>query len=207
MEYVTVAREGQDEFVEKRSRFIGHCRPVSTEREALDFITALKTKYWDASHNVYAYILREGNIQRFSDDGEPQGTAGIPALETLKKAGVTDCAVVATRYFGGILLGGGGLVRAYAHTASIALAAAGRVVMRECAVCSLVCDYALYGRVQAVLAEGGAALDDTAFTHVVTLRFHLPTGGLPALEKRLADATSGAAVVQLEGRAVYPFDQ
>ena len=120
MEYVTVEREAVDEFIEKKSRFIGSCRPVQTEEEALDFIAKLKSQYWDASHNVYAYILREGNIARFSDDGEPQGTAGIPVIDTLKKAGVVDAVVVATRYFGGILLGGGGLIRAYSHTASIA---------------------------------------------------------------------------------------
>lgn len=106
MEYITVRAEGADQFVEKKSRFIGSCRPASTEEEALEFISGLKTKYWDASHNVYAYILREGNIQRFSDDGEPQGTAGIPVIEAMKKSGVTDAVVVATRYFGGILLGG-----------------------------------------------------------------------------------------------------
>ena len=96
MEYVTVEREAADEFIEKKSRFIGSCRPVQTEEEALDFIAKLKSQYWDASHNVYAYILREGNIARFSDDGEPQGTAGIPVIDTLKKAGVVDAVVVAT---------------------------------------------------------------------------------------------------------------
>lgn len=105
MEYVTVEREAADEFVEKKSRFIGTCRPVKTEQEALDFIAGLKSRYWDATHNVYAYILREGNIARFSDDGEPQGTAGIPVIDTLKKAGVVDAVVVATRYFGGFSWG------------------------------------------------------------------------------------------------------
>ena len=147
MEYVTVEREAADEFIEKKSRFIGSCRPVQTEEEALDFIAKLKSQYWDASHNVYAYILREGNIARFSDDGEPQGTAGIPVIDTLKKAGVVDAVVVATRYFGGILLGGGGLIRAYSHTASIALAAAHKITMRECLLLSLSCDYSLYGKV------------------------------------------------------------
>ena len=105
MEYITVRQAGAAEFVERKSRFIGSCRPVETEEEALAFIAEKKSRYWDASHNVYAYILREGNIQRFSDDGEPQGTAGIPVIEAMKKAGVTDAVVVATRYFGGILLG------------------------------------------------------------------------------------------------------
>lgn len=106
MEYITVEREASDEFIEKKSRFIGACRPVKTEEEALRFIQEKKSRYWDASHNVFAYILREGNTARFSDDGEPQGTAGLPVMDTMRKAGVVDAVVVATRYFGGILLGG-----------------------------------------------------------------------------------------------------
>ena len=205
MEYITVTHEAHDEFIEKRSRFIGHCKPVTTEEEALAFIAALKSQYWDASHNVYAYVLREGNIQRFSDDGEPQGTAGIPLLETMKKSGVTDCVLVATRYFGGILLGGGGLVRAYSHTGAIALAAGERVLMRACRQCTLTCDYSLYGRVQAVIPESGGVIDDTAFTDAVTLSFHLPPEELPAFSRRLADATNGAVALQELEDAFYPF--
>ena len=103
-EYKTVRKNAQDQFVEKRSRFIGYACPVQTEQEALDFITSKKSEHWDASHNVYAYILRDGTM-RFSDDGEPQGTAGMPVLDVLRKSGVTDVVTVATRYFGGILLG------------------------------------------------------------------------------------------------------
>ena len=102
-EYKTVRKNAQDQFVEKRSRFIGYACPVQTEQEALDFITSKKSEHWDASHNVYAYILRDGTM-RFSDDGEPQGTAGMPVLDVLRKSGVTDVVTVATRYFGGILL-------------------------------------------------------------------------------------------------------
>ena len=145
-EYKTVRKNAQDQFVEKRSRFIGYACPVQTEQEALDFITSKKSEHWDASHNVYAYILRDGTM-RFSDDGEPQGTAGMPVLDVLRKSGVTDVVTVATRYFGGILLGGGGLVRAYSHTASIALQAAQIITMRECLLLSLTCDYGRYGRV------------------------------------------------------------
>lgn len=205
MEYLTVRAEGQDEFIEKKSRFIGSCRPVKTEQEALDFIAALKTKYWDASHNVYAYILRESGVQRFSDDGEPQGTAGIPVMDTLKKSGVTDVAVVATRYFGGILLGGGGLIRAYSHTATIALEAARKVTMRECLLLSASCDYSLYGRVQGVIPECGGVIDDTEFLENVTLRFHLAPEELGAFQKRLADATSGKGIVKEEGKRFFEF--
>ena len=112
MEYKTIRLREEAEFIERRSRFIGHACPVKTEEEAVAFINEMKAKYWDASHNVYAYCLREGQIKRYSDDGEPQGTAGIPVLDVLQKSGVVDTAVVVTRYFGGILLGAGGLVRA-----------------------------------------------------------------------------------------------
>lgn len=205
MEYLTVQAEGQDEFIEKKSRFIGSCRPVKTEQEALDFIAALKTKYWDASHNVYAYILRESGVQRFSDGGEPQGTAGIPVMDTLKKSGITDVVVVATRYFGGILLGGGGLIRAYSHTATIALEAARKVTMRECLLLSASCDYSLYGRVQGVIPECGGVIDDTEFLENVTLRFHLAPEELGAFQKRLADATSGKGIVKEEGKRFFEF--
>lgn len=205
MEYITVQAEGADQFVEKKSRFIGSCRPASTEEEALEFISGLKTKYWDASHNVYAYILREGNIQRFSDDGEPQGTAGIPVIEAMKKSGVTDAVVVATRYFGGILLGGGGLIRAYSHTATIALAAAQRVRMKRCLKLSIACSYDSYGRVQAIVPECGGIVDDTAFTDSVTLYLHLEPELLESLARRLADATSGRAVIERRGEEFYPL--
>ena len=109
--YRTIRREGQDEFVERRSRFIGAICPVTTEQQAIAFINDKKKAHWDATHNVYAYILREGQVRRYSDDGEPQGTAGIPVLDVLQKSGLTDCAVVVTRYFGGVLLGAGSYER------------------------------------------------------------------------------------------------
>lgn len=205
MEYLTVKEENSDQFVEKKSRFIGTCRPVKTEEEALEFIARMKSRYWDASHNVYAYILRENGVQRFSDDGEPQGTAGIPVMDTLKKAGVVDVAVVATRYFGGILLGGGGLIRAYSHTATIALAAARKVAMRECLLLELPCDYGFYGKAAGLIPECGGVVDDTQFLEQVTLRFHLEPQLLPALEKKLADSSSGRASVKQAGQRFFPF--
>lgn len=205
MEYITVRCEGTDQFIEKKSRFIGSCRPVRTEEEALEFVAQLKTKYWDASHNVYAYILREGNIQRFSDDGEPQGTAGIPVIDAMKKSGVTDAVVVATRYFGGILLGGGGLIRAYSHTATIAMAAAERVRMKQCLLLGLACSYDSYGRVQAIVPECGGIVDDTEFTDQVTLTFHLEPEKLEGLTRRLADATAGRASLERLGDEFYPL--
>lgn len=207
MEYLTVERENADEFIEKKSRFIGSCRPVRTEEEALAFIAQKKSQYWDASHNVYAYILRENGVQRFSDDGEPQGTAGIPVLDTLKKAGVVDLVVVATRYFGGILLGGGGLIRAYSHTASIALAAAKKIMMRECLLLSVSCDYSSYGRVQGLIPEHGGVLDDTQFLEDVTLRFHLKPEQFDSLNRSMLDATSGACSLKEEGKRFFAFSE
>lgn len=205
MEYITVRQEGADEFIERKSRFIGTCKPVATEEEALEFIAGVKSKYWDATHNVYAYVLREGGIQRFSDDGEPQGTAGIPVIDTMKKSGVTDAVVVATRYFGGILLGGGGLIRAYSHTATIALSAAVKVRMKQCLLLGISCSYDIYGRVQAIVPECGGVVDGTEFTDQVTLRFHLEPERLSELSRRLADSTAGRAGLRQLGEEFYPL--
>lgn len=205
MEYITVKQEASDFFIEKKSRFIGYGRPVQTEDEALAFIDSIRSKHWDASHNVYAYVLRENGIQRFSDDGEPQGTAGIPVLDTMKKSGVVDAVVVATRYFGGTLLGGGGLIRAYSHTATIALAAAQKIVMRECLLMRVSCDYSCYGRVAAVVPECGGVIDDTQFLEDVTLFFHLPPDARDGLDRKLADATNGQWLATVEGSRYFEF--
>ena len=123
-DYTTLLQYAKHTYEEKKSVFIGECAPVRSEAEALSFINNIKKKYSDARHHVYAYILRENSIMRFSDDHEPQGTAGMPVLDSMRKRGCTDAVVVVTRYFGGILLGAGGLVRAYSHAARIALDAA-----------------------------------------------------------------------------------
>ena len=133
-EYKTVELESCDYFVEKKSKFIGYAKPVSTQDEAVEFINSIKSKHWDATHNVYAYVLRENNTQRYSDDGEPSGTAGVPVLDVILKENVTDVCIVATRYFGGTLLGAGGLVRAYSHTSKIALDAAHIITMANCQI-------------------------------------------------------------------------
>ena len=138
--YTTLEREASAELIERKSVFIGHAKPVKTDEEALEFIKKIKEKHADATHNVYAYYLRSGAMARYSDDNEPQGTAGPPVLEVIKKSGCDDCAVVVTRYFGGILLGAGGLVRAYAAAAGIALEAAHIVTYEEYSVFTLSCD-------------------------------------------------------------------
>lgn len=206
-EYRTIAQAAQDEFVEKRSRFIGYARPVQTEEEAQAFIAEMKSRHWDATHNVYAYILREGNIQRYSDDGEPQGTAGIPTLDVLQKSHVTDVAVVVTRYFGGILLGGGGLVRAYSHGASIALKAAGIITMKECSLLMLSCDYSRYGRVSALIPECGGIIDDTDFAGDVTLSFHMAPELMGSFARKLADATNGQVTFEECGSQYFVMER
>ena len=204
--YLTIAAEAVDEFTEKRSRFIGAIRPVKTEEEAQAFIRERCKTYWDAKHNVYAYVLDGGNLCRFSDDGEPQGTAGIPVLDVLRKEGLTDCVVVVTRYFGGILLGGGGLVRAYSHGAKIAVDAAGVVEMRLSLIGEITCDYSQYGYIPALLAEQGATITDTRFGEAVTVEFCLPKEGRGSLEAALTDRSAGrlCAVFTGEKRVAHP---
>lgn len=201
--YQTVAMEASDEFVEKRSRFIGYCKPVQTEEEATAFIQSIKSKHWDARHNVYAYCLREGQIKRYSDDGEPQGTAGIPTLDVLLKTGVTDVVVVVTRYFGGILLGGGGLVRAYSHAAKLALDQAGVVTMQLCKLCSLSCDYNQYGKIASLIPECDGVIDDSDFAEAVTVQFHMGEEALRGFEKQLADVTCGSVTVEIHDEKFF----
>lgn len=203
--YRTISHIGTDEFTEKRSRFIGHIVPVTTEEEAQAVIAARKKEFWDARHNVWAYALRENNLRRYSDDGEPQGTAGMPVLDVLQKEGLTDCVVVVTRYFGGILLGGGGLVRAYSHAARLAVDAGERCAMRRCAKLSVTCDYAQYGWVSPLVIAEGGAVDDTEFTDEVTLRFHLPLAAVGGLQAKLTEQSAGTLLLQQEDTAFYPF--
>ncbi len=194
--YLTLSKENHAEFTEKRSRFIGYAKPVSTQEEAADFIEKIRSKHWDAKHNVYAYILRESNIKRYSDDGEPQGTAGVPVLDVLEKNSVTDCVVVATRYFGGILLGGGGLVRAYSHTASIALDAARIVAMKPFCVLKTECDYNFYSKLSSMIPEFAGTVENAEFTDKVSVSFLIPKENVRRFSSKLTD----------EGRGKYTFE-
>ena len=144
--YITLEREASASFIEKKSEFIGYACPCKTEQEALDFIAKIRKKHADAKHNVYAYQIKENNIARFTDDGEPQGTAGMPVLDIIKKTGFTDACIVVTRYFGGILLGTGGLVRAYSHAAKLAAEAAHVITYERFITCEIVCDYTDYDK-------------------------------------------------------------
>ena len=189
--YKTVRGFAFDELVEKRSRFIGYCKPVKTQDEAIAFINEIKSKHWDARHNVYAYVIRDEGISRYSDDNEPQGTAGIPVLDSIRKRGITDCVVVVTRYFGGVLLGAGGLVRAYSAAAKLGIDAAGEMEMEMCSVCTLTCSYTMYGKIPALVARSRGSIDDSDFADEVSIRFHLPEDELSAFNKALSEESSG----------------
>lgn len=189
--YKTVKQAASAEMIEKKSRFIGHCRPVQTEEEALDFINQVKSRHREATHNVYAYILRENNIMRYSDDGEPGGTAGMPTLEVLRKEGLTDVVVVVTRYFGGTLLGAGGLVRAYGKSARLGVDAAVRIEKLLCRIYSVKTDYSMYGKLQYAVMEGGYILKDTVFTDEVELIVCVKLENCPAFEKMIVEESSG----------------
>lgn len=204
-EYQTAARRAEAEFLERRSRFIGCAKPVENEKEALRFLEAVRSARWDATHHVYAYTLWSGGIRRFSDDGEPQGTAGMPVLDVLLKSGVTDTVLVVTRYFGGILLGAGGLVRAYSRTASLALEQAGVAVMRACVVAQVTCPYAHYGRLAALIPECGGAADHADFTDSVTVRFHMAREQWERFRAMWADVTGGRCAPVPLGEKYFKF--
>ncbi|MBQ9516735.1 MAG: YigZ family protein [Eubacterium sp.] len=198
-EYKTVEIAADDFFIEKKSRFIGYVKPVKTQDEAVAFINEIKSKHWDATHNVYAYVLRENNIQRYSDDGEPGGTAGVPVLDVILKAGVTDVCVVATRYFGGTLLGAGGLVRAYSHTSKIALEAGHIITMAECSVIETAVDYSFYDRMNTLLTDVGANVISTDFADNVKLTFSLKADKTALLQDKLTDMSAGKYTLNITG--------
>ena len=197
--YNTVLAGVETEFIEKRSRFICAITPVQTPDEALAFIAQRKELHYDARHTVYAYILREGNAQRYSDDGEPQGTGGQPVLEVIRRAGLTDVCVAVTRYFGGILLGAGGLTRAYSNGASLAVSVAEKVTMCPCTDCGIEMDYAQDGIISRLLPEHGVKVLESDFGERVRLNIRLRTEDVPAFEKALTEATSATVFITLMG--------
>ena len=197
--YRTVKAAGVAEYVDRRSRFIGEVRPIADETQAAAFIEETRKKYWDARHHVPAYILRAGGVRRFSDDGEPQGTAGLPTLDVLQKQALADCAVVVTRYFGGILLGGGGLVRAYSHTAALAVEAAGVVEMRPALSQRIVCSYTQYGWLAALLESFAATIADTVYTDAVTLTFCIDAEKAERFAAALTDRSAGTLIAETLG--------
>lgn len=197
--YTTLEGEGVAEFTEKKSVFIGHAIPVKSEEEAQAYVKKQKNAYMDARHNVWAYLMKGEIVARYSDDGEPQGSAGVPVLDTIRKSGVTDAVVVVTRYFGGILLGAGGLVRAYSHTAKLALEAAHIITYERYTEMELVCSYSDYQRYQAELPRFGAVVDDTQFTDRVTLLFAVKDTVVADLVLRISEMSGGKDAPIIKG--------
>ena len=189
--YTTLEKTGHGEYSEKRSEFLAVASPVKTEDEAAEIIKQEKKRYPDARHHVWAYLLGGEITARYSDDGEPQGTAGVPILEVLRKSGATDAVVVVTRYFGGILLGAGGLARAYSHAAKAALDDAHIITYERYAEMTLDCSYSDFQRYQVELPRFGAVVDEIAYTDRVRIRFAVKDAVCPALCERIAELGGG----------------
>ena len=196
MNYTTINALAKASFIEKRSEFIGYLCPVSTNDEAVNFINNIKAEHRKAKHNVYAYILRDNNITRYSDDGEPQGTAGIPVLDVLQKHQLIDICCVVTRYFGGILLGGGGLVRAYSHCASLAVNEADILNMYFCNTAIITMDYDLYGKINYILPEFETKLISSDFGNNVKITVNVKSELYDSFCKKLTDITSGKILIE-----------
>ena len=196
MEYKTIARRCEARFIEKKSEFIGYLCPVQTEEQAVAFIEEIRAMHRKATHNCYAYILRENNAARHSDDGEPGGTAGVPIYEVLRKAGLTDVCCVVTRYFGGVLLGAGGLVRAYTKGAKDAVDAAQIKCMAEAVKLAVTVDYGLYGRLAQVFADFDARVEDERFADNVRIVLHIRAENSQKLTDKLVDVCNGAVSVE-----------
>lgn len=202
--YRIPTKSGASEYVDKRSRFLGLVQPVGSEDEARAVIAACKKQYHDARHNCWCYLLRDGT-ERYSDDGEPQGTAGIPMLEVFRRAGVTNVVCVVTRYFGGVLLGTGGLVRAYTAAAKMSMEAAGIAVMKMCRICKITCDYPSYDRVVRLLADNGASVQNTEYGAAIAVAFSVPFDIFDGLCAKITDTFSGKLTCEVIKNDFSPF--
>ena len=198
-EYYVPTRDCETEFTEKRSRFIGHIWRVETEEEARDKIARMKAKYHDARHNCWCYLIREGGIVRYSDDGEPQGTAGQPMLEVFRREGVENVCCVVTRYFGGVLLGTGGLLRAYTKSAKDTLKEAGLSVVRSWEETAVECPYHLLERIRQELTAAGGVLGEIEYGETVRIPALLPLESLERCTRRISELTSGSCQVEALG--------
>lgn len=203
-EYRIPTKDADAEFIEKRSRFIGHLFLTETEEEAIARIKQMREKYWDATHNVYAYIIRDG-ATRFSDDGEPGGTAGMPVLQVLQREEMYNVTCVVTRYFGGVLLGAGGLVRAYAHSAKIALDAAGRSMKRVWTSVYMPCPYSWFERIKLEVTAFGGMIRNTDFGMDVEFDLLLPEAQTQPFLDRVFDISSGTIEGMIVGQEYKAF--
>ena len=200
-EYYVPTGPGEAEYVEKRSKFMGKIRPVESEEAARAFVDEMKKKYHDARHNCWCYALRNG-VMRYGDDGEPQGTAGQPMLEVFSREGVTNAVCVVTRYFGGVLLGAGPLLRAYQGTAKLALAAAGISVVRRWMELTIPCGYSLLGKITQEIPVWDGVVLDTEYGADVVIKALLPEGKEGDFAKRVLDLTAGTVQTAVTGETL-----
>ena len=198
MEYITLGKEAEVSFTERKSVFIGNACPVKTEDEAIEFINKIRKKYADATHNTYAYMLSNGSA-RYSDDGEPQGTAGVPILNVIKKGGFTDAVIVVTRYFGGILLGAGGLVRAYGASARDAVEAAEIVTYLHYTECKITCSYSEYQKIVPLAESFFAKTDNSDFAADVTLYLAVKSDLFDVFKTKISEISGGRVEVTKTG--------
>lgn len=189
--YSTIKEYATDEIVEKRSRFIGYVKPVETEEQAIEFINQIKAKHHDAKHNVFAYVIRKNAICRYSDDGEPQGTAGQPILKILQGEQLVDCVVVVTRYFGGILLGTGGLVRAYTDATLAALKKTQRRYMKLYQRVTAEYNYDFHGRFTPLVFANGGRTGETVYQHNISAEVFIPAERVEDFKAALVDISRG----------------
>jgi uncharacterized YigZ family protein len=195
-------------FVEKKSKFISYIAPVYTEQEAVDFISSIKKKHYDATHNCSAFIIGEtANTQRSNDDGEPSGTAGIPILEVLRKEGLTNSVVVVTRYFGGVMLGAGGLIRAYTQGCADAVRAAGIMKLQPYAIYDITIDYNMLNKIQHESSNKKYMIADTQFLDVVTLKMLVEPEQIEALQADITQWTNANALIEYKGIETLKIDE
>ncbi len=202
-EYFVPAGSGEAEFVEKRSSFLGHVRFAGTEDAAREFINEMKKKHYDARHNCWCYIIREGAV-RYSDDGEPQGTAGLPMLEVFRREGVENVVCVVTRYFGGVLLGTGGLLRAYTKSAKDALDAAGIAAVRRWVKLETACPYSLLERMKTECLALDGAVENIEYGADVRLTLLLPEEKAEEFQARVTELSAGQSRAQTVGEELMP---
>lgn len=194
--YVSVEGESHDSFAEKKSRFIGYIKDIESEEEAQEYIAHVKKLHRDSSHCVFAYVLRDGQTRRYSDDGEPQGTAGIPTLDVITREGLVDVCIVGVRYFGGILLGAGGLVRAYSHTAKLAVDSAQRKNMYMTSRLCATVPYTMFGKISSELPKLGVKIETPIFSDTVSLNLVMKKENRDKTIDFLTDVCSGNARIE-----------
>lgn len=194
--YKTLNDCAETEFIEKKSKFLSFCYPVTEEKEVLAIIEKARKKFYDSTHVVFAYRLKNNNTARFSDDGEPQGTAGMPVMDVIGKNGIEDALIIVVRYFGGILLGAGGLVRAYSKSASLAVEKAKICTMTPCTVFSIKCNYSMLSSVQYILDNHFAYKIDIEYMQDITLKYYIKEESFESLKNDLFDKTNGTVAAK-----------